>query len=136
MRDRLARLFYGRNGIDKLSTFLWVVGLVLLIISGIVRRFTSVGYAIWALAVVCIVLSFIRIFSRNVTKRAAENERYLSMKNSFLNFFRGKKARFEQRRDYKFFKCPECKSMLRVPRGKGRIYVTCRKCGARFEAKS
>ena len=138
MRDRLARLFYGRNGIDKLSTFLWVAGLVLLIISGIVRRIGSgaVGYAIWALGVVCIVFAFIRVFSRNVSKRAAENERYLKAKDSFLNFFRGKKARFDQRRDYKFFKCPECKSMLRVPRGKGRIYVTCRKCGARFEAKS
>lgn len=138
MRDRLARLFYGRNGIDKLSTFLWWVGLALLIISGIVRRFGvgAVGYAIWALAVLSIVFSLIRIFSRNVSKRAAENERYLRAKDSFLNFFRGKKARFDQRRDYKFFKCPECKSMLRVPRGKGRIYVTCRKCGARFEAKS
>ena len=138
MRDRLARLFYGRNGIDKLSTFLSWVGLALLIISGIVRRFASngVGYIIWVLALVCIVLSFVRIFSRNVSKRAAENERYLKAKASFLNFFRGKKARFDQRRDYKFFKCPECKSMLRVPRGKGRIYVTCRKCGARFEAKS
>jgi hypothetical protein len=138
MRDRLARLFYGRNGIDRLSTFLWVVGLVLLIVSGIVRRFASngVGYIIWVLAVLCIVLSFVRIFSRNVSKRAAENERYLSIKNSVVNGFRGRKARFDQRRDYKFFKCPECKSVLRVPRGKGRIYVTCRKCGARFEAKS
>lgn len=138
MRDRLARMFYGRNGIDKLSSFLWWVGLALLIISAIVRRFASngVGYIIWALAVVCIVLSIIRIFSRNVSKRAAENERFLSIKNSVVNGFRGRKARFEQRRDYKFFKCPECKSVLRVPRGKGRIYVTCRKCGARFEAKS
>ena len=138
MRDRLARMFYGRNGVDKLSTFLWVVGLVLLIISSIVRRFVSngVGYIIWVLALVCIVLSFVRIFSRNVAKRAAENERYLSIKNSVVNRFRGRKARFDQRRDYKFFKCPECKSVLRVPRGKGRIYVTCRKCGARFEAKS
>ena len=138
MRDRLARFFYGRNGIDKLSTFLWVVGLILLIVSSIVRRFASsgVGYAIWALALVCIVLSFIRIFSRNISRRAAENERYLSIKNSVVNGFRGRKARFDQRRDYKFFKCPECKSVLRVPRGKGRIYVTCRKCGARFEAKS
>lgn len=138
MRDRLARMFYGRNGVDKLSTFLWVVGLVLLIISSIVRRFASngVGYIIWVLALVCIVLSFVRIFSRNVAKRAAENERYLSIKNSVVNRFRGRKARFDQRRDYKFFKCPECKSVLRVPRGKGRIYVTCRKCGARFEAKS
>ena len=138
MRDRLARLFYGRNGIDKLSTFLWVVGLILLIVSSIVRRFASsgVGYAIWALALVCIVLSFIRIFSRNISRRAAENERYLSIKNSVVNGFRGRKTRFDQRHDYKFFKCPECKSVLRVPRGKGRIYVTCRKCGARFEAKS
>ena len=138
MRDRLARLFYGRNGVDKLSTFLWVVGLVLLIISSIVRRFASngVGYIIWVLALVCIVLSFVRIFSRNVSRRAAENERYLSIKNSVVNRFRGRKARFDQRRDYKFFKCPECRSVLRVPRGKGRIYVTCRKCGARFEAKS
>lgn len=138
MRNKLARLFYGRNGIDSLSTFLWWTGLVLMLLSSLLCRFigTAAYSAVWAAGIVCIAFSVIRIFSKNISRRSAENARYLSIKNRFLDRFRIVKTRFAQRRDYKFFKCPDCKSILRVPRGKGKIYVTCRKCGSRFEAKS
>lgn len=138
MREKLARFFYGRNGMDNFSVFLWWAGLILLLLSSILRRPIGeiASSSLWALSLLCIVFSFFRILSKNRAKRSAENAKYLQIKGRLLNRFRGAKTRYSQRRDYKFFKCPECRSVLRVPRGKGRIYVTCRKCGARFEAKS
>ena len=77
----------------------------------------------------------VRALSVNVERRRMENQRFLSL-------FRGRHngcgwwAKMEQRKEYKIFKCPSCGVKLRVPRGKGKIKVTCRQCGATFEEKS
>ena len=62
--------------------------------------------------------------------------RYLEMKNEILSYFHGVKERYSQRKDYKFFRCPSCHAMLRVPRGKGKVKVVCRKCGTSFVKKT
>ena len=74
--------------------------------------------------------------SSDLYKRREENAKYLQRRTRFLSRFRGVKERWSQRKDYCFFKCPSCKSRLRVPRGKGKIRIVCRKCGTAFEKKT
>ena len=78
----------------------------------------------------------VRMFSKNFEKRRKENERYLQLKYKLTSGFRNWNDRRKQSRDYVFFRCPSCHAMLRVPRGKGKIRVTCRKCGNAFERKT
>ena len=121
----------GRNGPDQLSRFLSFAALGVLILGLFIRS--------PLLSVLCLALliwSYFRMFSRNIPRRRAENERYLALKNKVTGYFHSLLDRWRQRKDYAFFRCPGCKAMLRVPRGKGKIRVTCRKCGNAFERKT
>ena len=125
---------YGRRGTDEFSRFLLVVTLVLIVLSWI---FGGVLQSIfWALGLACLVYCYVRILSRDIYKRQKENAWYLQKKAGFLNWVRSLKDRWTQRKDYHFFRCPSCHTLLRVPKGKGKIVLTCRKCGNRFERKS
>lgn len=134
MRAKLARLMIGRNGSDDLSRFVSVVSVVLM--AGAMFGRGSYQYVFWILSIAGLVYSYFRIFSRNFDKRREENMRYLEMKNEILSYFHGVKERYSQRKDYKFFRCPSCHAMLRVPRGKGKVKVVCRKCGTSFVKKT
>lgn len=68
--------------------------------------------------------------------RAEENGRYLRLRENLLSELRVTKERWTQRNDYKFFVCPSCKTRLRVPKGRGKIKIVCRKCGNSFTGKS
>jgi hypothetical protein len=134
MRAKLERLMIGRNGSDDLSRFVAIVSGALMIVSMFGRG--AYRSAFWILAIVGLIYCYFRIFSRNYDKRREENTRYLEMKNEILSYFLGVKERFSQRKDYKFFRCPSCHAMLRVPRGKGKVKVICRKCGTSFVKKT
>lgn len=124
----------GRNGADQFSRFLIIVVLILMVLYILVRGI--VGTVFWVLAVVGLIYSYFRMFSRNIYKRQKENQFYLRQKNKITAVFRGRRERFRQRKEYKFYRCPNCKTLLRVPRGKGRIRVSCKKCGQAFEKKT
>lgn len=130
MREKLARFMVGRNGSDQLSRFVSIVACVALVISMFMD--TDARMAIWFLAILGVIYVYFRVFSRNVYKRRAENEKYLHATANIRGYFKGLRERWRQRRDYRFFRCPSCRTMLRVPRGKGKIKVVCRKCGTSF----
>lgn len=134
MKQKLIQFMYGRNGVDLFSRFLTYVGLVLILLQLIFRG--VVGRICWYLALAVLIYAYFRIFSKNLAKRRAENAKYYQYRMKALNGFRDWKDRRRQSRDYKFFRCPSCRAMLRVPRGKGKIRVTCRKCGTAFERKT
>ncbi len=124
MKYKLRAFFSGRNGIDDLGKALLWAALIVMVLSllfGVMFLYSA------ALAVLCYV--YIRALSRNVEKCRAQNEKYLSWRNL-------RKLRFRQRKTHKFYRCPQCKQQLRVPKGKGRICITCRSCGAHFERKT
>ena len=127
----LQRLLYGRYGPDSLSlALLWIS--VILSLVGTLTRF-------WPLSVVALILlliCFFRIFSKNIAKRQRENARFLRLWGPVMLWFKRRKARVAQGKTHRFFKCPGCKQTLRVPKGKGKILLTCPKCGERFERKS
>ena len=90
----------------------------------------------WILSLLVLVYTYYRIFSRNVARRREENGRYLQLKYKLTGGVKNRVDRWKQRKEFVFFRCPDCRAMLRVPRGKGRIRVTCRKCGNAFERKT
>lgn len=131
MREKFYQFMSGRNGVDDLARMQsWAV-LVLLLL-GI---FTRLGI-FSLLALVLIVYMYFRVFSRNTSKRYEENQKYLNFKyNRTVSWNRFKK-RAAQRRDYRFYKCPMCKQEVRVPKGHGKIEITCPKCREQFIRRS
>ena len=79
-----------------------------------------------------ILLVYIRLFSRNISKRYAENQKYLALENRLRRFFGQKRYLMQQRKEYHIYKCPGCKQKIRIPRGKGKISIRCPKCGEEF----
>ena len=123
MREKLARFMVGRNGVDDLARFeSWFV-LVVLILS----IFTRSGL-LDLIAIAFIVHMYFRVFSRNVSKRYEENQKFLNFRYDWTVKWNRKKKHFEQRKMYKFYKCPMCRQEVRVPRGHGKICITCPKC--------
>ena len=134
MKQKLIQFMYGRNGFDLFSRFLTYLALALVVLQLLIRG--AAGKVLWYLAIAVLAYAYFRIFSRNLNKRREENAKYYQYRMKVINDFRDWMDRRRQSRDYKFFRCPSCRAMLRVPRGKGKIRVTCRKCGTAFERKS
>lgn len=131
MRYRLMRFMAGRNGLDSLNRFLLGVCIVVVLFNLFLRSavFSILGYLL-------LILVYFRIFSRNLAKRGAENQRYLRYQNSFLHWKHQLTERFRQRKTHRFYRCPACHTNLRVPKGKGKIFICCPKCGEGFERKT
>jgi len=133
-RVRMARFMAGRNGNDQLNVFLLIVDLVLLLLASIFFR--RGGGLISLLVVALLGYTYFRMLSRNLYKRRKENENYLRLRGRVTSQLRLRKEMWSQRKEYKFFSCPSCKSVMRVPRGRGKIKIVCRKCGSSFTGKS
>ena len=102
---------YGRYGIDQLGNFMMWAAVAMMIFGAVVR-----SSLIYTLALVLIVWADVRIMSKNHSKRYAENQKFLELKNRVVGFFRG----------------PSCHQQVRVPKGKGHIEIRCPKCGTKF----
>ena len=84
---------------------------------------------------VAILFALFRMLSRNPARRRAENAKFLKVAGPAIQWFRLRRT-IHRDKEHCYFKCPNCGQQLRVPRGKGKITVTCRSCGAVFEEKS
>ena len=134
MKQKLAKFMYRRYGMDELSRFMTYLILLLILISMFFDSYVKT--AIFILAVLAAIFMYFRIFSKNIDKRRSENAKYLKQKNRITSRFNLRRDMWKQRKEYKFFKCPSCKAVLRVPKGKGKIRVVCKKCGTAFEKKT
>lgn len=129
--DGIRRLMYGRYGNDALNRLLLFLILGLLVVSS----FTRISIFYWA-SLALLVLSYLRMFSKNIPKRYEENQQYLRIRNGFTGWFKIRYKHIKQRKDYRFFKCPTCGQKVRVPKGKGNIQITCPKCRTAFNKRS
>lgn len=135
MKEKIFQFMAGRNGNDALNRFLLGAVLVLILLGTIFSK-SAAGRLLLPIALVLLGFTYFRMFSRNRMKRAEENGRYLRLRESVLSEIRVGKEQWAQRKDYKFFVCPSCKTRLRVPKGRGKIKIVCRKCGNSFMGKS
>ncbi len=132
-RDALYRFMYGRNGVDALNWALFAVELVLSLLSSFVRV-QAVAATLYFLSVVLMFIVLIRIFSRNLTQRRAENARFLSWWAPKMDAMRGAKARRADKA-HKYVRC-SCGAYCRVPKGVGKVELTCPKCGRKKVIKA
>ncbi len=126
----LRRLMYGRYGADQLSMFLLGVYVVFYLLAG----FTGLGF-FSIIGMVAILVALIRMLSRRIDQRRAENAKFLKLVSPITGWFKLRRT-MHRDRDHAYFKCPNCKQTLRVPKGKGKITITCRSCGTSFQKKS
>ncbi len=141
MKERLRKFMEGRYGADELNRFLTLCGWVLLLIgfvlSGIDSKVALIaGSVLVTLSWALLIYSLFRTFSKRTQERASENYKYFVCKNKVLGWFRRLKARWQDRKAHRYFRCPQCKATVRVPRGKGKIRITCPKCKHQFVKKS
>ena len=117
------RFMTGRYGTDKLNMWILGTGVVLCLISVFIR-FAPVNLALTTGSYILMIWALFRTLSRNTYKRYRENRRFLM----FLDRIKDRKHRY--------FDCPKCRQPVRVPRGKGKIMITCPKCKEKFQRKT
>lgn len=135
LKEKFAKFMYGRYGTDRLNMFLVILLLVCAVINMFVRNaYFSVVLTSWEFLL--IILIYYRMFSRNISKRYAENQKYLNIENRVRRFFGKNKYIQQQRKEFHIYTCPGCKQKIRIPKGKGKVSIRCPKCGREFVKNS
>lgn len=132
-KEKLARFFYGRYGSDQLNMFLMIVCMILLFFAFFFPGVPS--YILRGLSIVLMVLSILRIMSKNIDKRRRENAVFTKILFAVKSFFIRQFNRIRYIKKYRYRKCPGCKNHLRFPYKKGVHDVKCPKCGKNFRIK-
>lgn len=131
LREKFRRFMQGRNGMDELGQALNVVILVLLILA----IFTRI-HLFYSFALLLMLYMYFRIFSKNIPKRYKENQKFRNFRYDMAIKRNNMKKEWQQRKIYRFYRCPVCKQKVRVPKGRGKICITCPKCRTEFVKKS
>ncbi len=127
----LKKKMVGRYGVDQLSMALLSLGLILMIVT-----LPFKWLLIRLLSILPIILCYYRIFSKKIYKRQQENFKFIRFYTPIVKKIKLIQKRFKERKTHRYFKCPTCKQMLRVPKGKGNISITCPKCKNDFHGHS
>lgn len=122
---------YGRYGNDQLS------GVFLGLAVGCLILHVFTRLIIFYLAgMLLLIYDMYRSFSKNTAKMSSQNQKFLNWRYQRIVKYNNAKKHWAQRKDFRFYKCPGCRQKVRVPRGKGRISITCPKCRKEFIKKS
>lgn len=128
LRERWQRFMWGRYGVDQLNLALLIASVVLSLAGVFLSRLWGIG---WLVQLILSLLSYgllglylFRTFSKNLDARRRENNRFLSL------------FRRVRDRNNRYYRCPNCKQTVRVPRGRGKICIRCPKCSEKFIRKS
>ena len=137
-RGAAARFLSGRNGADELNRGLLVLYILLVLLRVplvLLFPYTAVS-AVFSLLLTAVAATILcRLFSRNLGRRQAENARFLRWwrpRGAALAAWRGRRMD----RDHRYFRCRSCKTLCRVPRGRGRIQITCPRCRSTMVRRS
>ncbi len=123
LSQSLTRAMSGRYGMDKLnSVLLWTS--VAIVFVAMFLPWAMVRLICTMLAYVLMGVVLYRTFSRQTYKRYRENRRFLMLLDRVRD------------REHRHFECPRCHQPVRVPRGKGKIAITCPKCREKFIKKT
>lgn len=131
MREKVQRFMYGRYGFDELSKVSLMVTIVLMVVS----MFTK-NRLVYLISLALLAYSYWRALSKDIGKRQQENQKFLNIRYQSKVKWSKLKERQQQKKIYRFYKCPGCGQMVRVPKGRGRICITCPKCQGEFIRKS
>ena len=136
MRDKFIKFMYGRYGVDELGKVMLGCALAFSILSMIFNLFFPLGSFICStVSFALMFLIIFRAFSKNINRRVMENHKYLARTEKLRGKLKFYRTMFNDRKTYAYIKCPNCKNYSRVPKGKGKIKITCRVCKKQFEKK-
>ena len=127
--EKMQAWMYGRYGHDELSRFLLIIVLVCIFISPFVHQLNPI-------ALILLIWSMFRSFSRNIEKRQKERAVYLKYTGKVKQSFILRKNMWRERKTHRYYKCPNCKRWLRVPKGKGKLVITCPICNSKITRKT
>ncbi|MDO4483496.1 MAG: hypothetical protein Q4C54_03390 [Clostridia bacterium] len=131
LRVAIVRFMAGRHGLDELGLFTFVLGFGLSFVDMLFRTgfLSTLGFMLY-------LVTIFRMLSRNNAQRSAENAKFLHFKQNYKVLWKQFVTRTKNRREYKYFRCPGCKSLMRLKRGAGERDMTCPKCHTRFKQKA
>ena len=135
MLNRIANFMRGRNGMDALNFGLLAAAVVVSAV-GVFIKNNTVFTVLRVVSTLLLLLAIWRMLSRKVSKRSRENARFLKLTAGLRTLFANFSGRLMGDGSHTFFNCPSCHNRLRVPSGKGKIEITCPRCGTRFSRKS
>ena len=119
----LRRFMEGRYGTDRLNMVILCTGLAASILSSLLKV-SGLNVIFWLLSYGLMFWAIWRSLSRNTYKRYQENRKFMQIVDRIKD------------RQHRYFDCPKCRQMVRVPRGKGKISITCPRCREKFVKKT
>lgn len=130
-RQKIQSFMTGRNGLDELGRDIYIVSLILFAVEIFLR--TGILYII---ALAGFVYSVFRAFSKKLFSRRMENQKYLAFRGRITGRFHLLGRMWKERKTHKYYRCPSCRQTIRVPKGKGKIEISCPKCSGTFVKKT
>ncbi|WP_071026373.1 hypothetical protein [Peptoniphilus raoultii] len=131
MKEKFRKFMVGRYGADAFGRFLLLPVLILLIIGYVkLNRYCHIG------ALVILIYIYYRMFSRNISARYRENQKFLDLTKPIRRQINYIGIRIRDRKDYKFTRCPYCNLEMRLPKNKGKVIIKCKKCKNTFEFRT
>ena len=145
IRERLRAFMSGRYGVDELGRVLAGGSLALMILSVLFSKYSGLRSLLYTLSLIGFGYTIYRIVSTDFSKRREENQKAMRWLSDFgqktnltkywerfQRWFQRERRIFSQRKDYHFYSCPNCHQTIRMPRGKGRVEITCPRCHEKF----
>jgi len=123
MRNFLHKFMIGRYGPDHLGIAMIIIAFILSLLNILLWHIPLLY-----LSYLVFILTILRMLSRNIPRRRAENDKFISLWWPVRTKIKNIIQKIKDKRKYKYYKCPTCKTKLRVPKGKGKIRITCPKC--------
>lgn len=131
MKEKFIKFMNGRYGFDDLNRFLsWLVFFLI-----IINFFIEKSFLI-SIAIILLFFMYFRILSKDIQKRYLENQKFLEITGPFRKKLNLTNRKFKDRKTYKYIKCPRCAKTMRVPKGKGKVLVTCPNCKNKMEVRT
>ena len=121
----------GRYGVDDFSKALLYATLALCLVSLFTRN-----RMLNLLLTAGLVFIYYRMFSKNYSRRYQENLWYLRQKDKVMHFFRRQNSLAHQRKTHRIYTCPQCRQKIRIPKGHGKVQITCPQCKTAFIKRS
>ena len=133
-RERMNRFMQGRYGVDSLSRCMVGIAVACMVITMFTKG--TVHSILYVLSLFILGAGYFRMFSRDYARRYEENRLFLEKTAGIRKYLNQQKYLLSQKKTHHIYKCPDCRQKIRIPRGRGRIEITCPKCGAKFIKRS
>ena len=136
MKEKFMKFMQGRYGVDGFARFTMGVALACIVLSIFFQNGSTIGALLNTLGLAAIIYTYFRMLSRNLSKRYAENQKYLAMTSKLRQRLNREKNMMQQRKTHHIYTCPSCGQKIRIPRGSGKkVEIDCPKCHTKFIKK-